>query len=210
MPSNAPDGRGAEASNEGGGEVSGLDDRDLAGLSDANLAAEVAKDKEAKEQGWKTMAFNVLGTLVGLGPVGMALGHLSLGNQATAAGRGASVAGLGPIGSMVASAVASDNPEDAAMGMLNSQVAGITGNITGDVVGGLTNSGLASMGTSAIVGDQVEGMMNSAQAGQSTPTQNQGLSNQAQSLAEGRGNTRYTTRGMFNPYMNTYVNRNLT
>ena len=217
MASNAPDGIGAEASNEGLGEVQGMDDQDQAEISDAALASEVSDDKAAQEQKWKTMAFNILGTIVGLNPISMALGHLSLGNNSIAAGLGATAAGLGPIGSIAASITASDDPTDAALGVVNSQVSNMTGKVTGDIVGGLTNSGLAAMGAAAISKDQTEGMLSSAQdsakkqglANQSS-AQNQGLANQAQSLAEGRDNTRYTTRGMFNPYINPYVNRNLT
>ena len=206
MPSNAPDGKGASASNGGMGEVQGMDDQDQAAISDAALASEVSDEKAAQEQKWKTMAFNILGTIVGLNPISMALGHLSLGNNSTAAGLGATAAGLGPLGSIAASISASEDPEDAALGVVNSQVSNMTGKVTGDIVGGLTNSGLAATGAAALAGDQTKGMLSSAQ----DSAQNQGLANQAQSLAEGRDNTRYTTRGMFNPYINPYVNRNLT
>lgn len=199
MPSNAPDGRGAEASNEGGGEVSGLDDRDLAGLSDANLAAEVSKETEGID--WMSLSLNVLGTMLGVPPMLSAIGNYAMGNVNTAAGMVGSAFGIDPGITLAALGAASGKtPEqiakEAAMGVGVSAVAPSMFNGIRNVTAGLTGSNTAGqlagmMGTTAAIQGGINSINNPNRLGTT-----QGInSNNAMGLAGG-----IPTRP-FNPYL---------
>lgn len=154
MPSNAPDGKGASASNGGMGEVQGMDDQDQAAISDAGLASEVSADAQASKDNLKSLAFNILGAITGIPSFAMAIGNYALGDKTSAAKAGAAAFGLGPLGSTVAGIAAADSPEDAVASTVGGMFGGVVGGVANNVAGPVGGM-LAGKATKDAIGDAI-------------------------------------------------------
>ena len=154
MPSNAPDGKGASASNGGMGEVQGMDDQDQAAISDAGLAAEVSADAQASKDKLKSLAFNILGLVAGFPSFAMAIGNYALGDKKSALKAGAAAFGLGPLGTTVAGMVSADSPEDAAVDTASGLFGGVVGDVANNVAGPVGGM-LAGKATKDAIGDSI-------------------------------------------------------